>query len=245
MTTRTLVTVMGASGRMGVELQRALTHSPYARTSALVVRPGSALVNRPAQSPGLPAYTDDLHGAIASADVVVEFVGGPALIGVLNAAERSRRPVVCGSTGLGSEQTNALRSASKTIPVFYAANMSVGVSVMNDLIREATRKLGQGYDIEVVEAHHRNKVDAPSGTAKRLIQTRLDAGADKVAGHSLRGGDVIGDHTVHFLGVGDRIEITHRANTRQTFAQGALRAALWLRDQPPGLYGMKDMLESR
>ncbi len=116
---------------------------------------------------------------------------------------------------------------------------------MVDLIQQATRLLGQSYDIEVVEAHHRNKADAPSGTAKRLIQALMEAGAERVAAHSMRGGDVVGDHAVHFLGDGDRIEITHRATTRQTFARGALRGALWLLEKSPGLYGMPDVLRNK
>jgi 4-hydroxy-tetrahydrodipicolinate reductase len=167
-----------------------------------------------------------------------------------------------GTTGLGAHARAALDVAAHSVPVVYAANYSVGINVMLKLIADAARALGPDYDLEIVEAHHRAKHDAPSGTALRLAEALADAtgrnlpATARYARHgdigprtpseigiqTVRGGDVVGDHTVFFLGYGDRIEITHRATTRDTFAVGAVRAALWTAGRPAGLYDMRAVL---
>ena len=170
--------------------------------------------------------------------------------------------LVVGTTGLGTHSRAALDVASQRIPVVYAANYSVGINVMLKLIADAARALGHDYDMEIVEAHHRGKKDAPSGTALRLAEALAQASgrdlaaaaryarhgdigarsANEIGIQTVRGGDVVGDHTVFFLGNGDRIEITHRATTRDTFAVGAVRAALWVAGCQPGLYDMRNVL---
>ena len=167
-----------------------------------------------------------------------------------------------GTTGVHDAGKRALAEAAKRVPIVFAPNTSVGVTALLSLVANAARLLGPGYDIEIVETHHRHKRDAPSGTALRLGQALAEATgraldrdgrftrhgdvgprtAAEIGIQTLRGGDVIGDHTVFFLGEGERIEITHRATSRDTFARGAVRAALWLRGRAPGLYDMRDVL---
>jgi 4-hydroxy-tetrahydrodipicolinate reductase len=180
------------------------------------------------------------------------------------ATERSRRfsfrarvPLVSGTTGIGEEGQSALREAAENAPVLWAPNMSLGVELLARLTVEATALLGDDYDIEILETHHRRKVDAPSGTALRLAEGVLKARPDVVSPgqqgvsgrskrselgmHSLRSGNIVGDHTIHFLGTCERIEITHRATERDLFARGALRAARWLIGRNPGRYELGDL----
>jgi 4-hydroxy-tetrahydrodipicolinate reductase len=177
------------------------------------------------------------------------------------AAERGAALVV-GTTGVDAQGKQALTAAAARVPVVFAPNTSVGITVLLQLVAEAARLLGPGYDMEIVEAHHRMKRDAPSGTALRLAEALAEAtGRDlgrearytrqgdvgprtgtEIGIQTIRGGDVVGDHTVFFLGDGERIEVTHRASTRDTFARGAVRAALWTAGRAPGLYDMRDVL---
>jgi len=204
---------------------------------------------------------DDLAAALAGADVVVDFSSAQATRGLLAAATAARKPVVIGTTGHGAEEQAALRTLAAAIPCVWAGNFSVGVNLLFALTRLTSRTLGEGYDTEVVEMHHRQKKDAPSGTAIRLLEIILEERrlgrealrhgreglvgarpAGEVGVHALRGGDVIGDHTVHFAGAGERLELVHRASDRAVFAQGALRAAQWIVGRPPGVYDMQDVL---
>lgn len=218
---------------------------------------------------GLVAGIDPLGVRIASelpdagvAAVWIDFSSpAAAAASAAKAAERGAALVV-GTTGLGPEAKHALVQAAHRIPVVLAPNTSVGVTVLLQLVADAAQLLGPDYDLEIVETHHRWKRDAPSGTALRLAQALAEAtGRDlsrdahyarqgdigprtkaEIGIQTVRGGDVVGDHTVYFLGDGERIEITHRASTRDTFARGAIRAALWVRDRVPGLYDMRDVL---
>ena len=173
--------------------------------------------------------------------------------------------LVIGTTGLDAAGVEAIRSASSRIPIVFAPNMSLGMNVMFKVVVDVARALGAGYDVEIIEAHHRQKKDAPSGTALALGRALADAAKhrlDEVAVYArhgdvgprstgeigiqtIRAGDIVGDHTVLFGGLGERLEITHRASSRDTFARGALRAAQWLSDKPPGLYDMQDVLGLR
>jgi 4-hydroxy-tetrahydrodipicolinate reductase len=173
--------------------------------------------------------------------------------------------MVIGTTGFSVEEKQRLAEAGKDIPIVFAANFSVGVNLCLKLLDTAARVLGDDVDIEITEAHHRHKVDAPSGTALRMgevIAKALDRDLEKVAVYgregqtgardrksigfaTIRAGDIVGDHTVLFAADGERVEITHKASSRMTFAKGAVRAALWLQDQPPGLYDMQDVLDLR
>lgn len=230
---------------MGLELQACVLEDSQLTATALIERAGSNVLGGRGISDALPVYSSDIAAAADNADVIVDFTTQSAFQAALQAAVTSRTAMVSGTTGLSGEDLQTLSEAARIIPVVYSPNMSVGIQVMLDLLRRAATALGAEYDIELVETHHRRKVDAPSGTAKRLHAELVGvvANAAEVPVHAIRGGDVVGDHSAYFMGPGDRIEITHRATTRRTFAAGALRAAKWLLGKPPGLYDMKDVLE--
>jgi 4-hydroxy-tetrahydrodipicolinate reductase len=204
---------------------------------------------------------DELAGALKSVDAVIDFSSPQATRGLLEAAAAANKPVVIGTTGHSPEEKAALLKIAARVPCVWAGNFSVGVNVLYSLTRRASATLGADFDTEVIEMHHRLKKDAPSGTAARLVEIileerKLDRSAlrhgregltgersrSEVGMHSIRGGDVIGDHTVIFAGEGERIEITHRASDRAVFAHGALRAAKWAAVQKPGVYDMQDVL---
>ncbi len=204
---------------------------------------------------------DDVASAIAGVDVIVDFSSAKATQGLLELAVAARKPLVIGTTGHSPEEKALLLKSAAKVPCVWAGNFSVGVNLLYALTRRASRTLGEDYDTEVVEMHHRLKKDAPSGTAARLLEIILEErklgrenlrhGREGITGerphsevgvHSLRGGDVIGDHTVIFAGSGERLELTHRASDRAVFANGALRAAKWVVAQKPGVYDMQDVL---
>lgn len=204
------------------------------------------------------AISDDMSSALLGAQVVIDFSLPQALEQLARLAARQGIALVSGTTGL--RDLSILDTAAARIPVLWAANMSLGIQVLAELAAEAARRLGSAFDIEISETHHRNKVDAPSGTGLRLADAVREARAlrtvtgrqgivgarasDEIGVLALRGGDVIGDHTVHLLGPGERLELTHRATSRDLFAQGALRAARWLVGQPPGRYSLRDLLDA-
>jgi 4-hydroxy-tetrahydrodipicolinate reductase len=214
---------------------------------------------------GLPGLSFALMPALAQcavADVVIDFTLPAALQSHLDACVALKRPLVIGTTGLTAEHQQAIDAAARSIPVLGAPNMSVGVTLLQQLVEQAARTLGASYDVEVLEMHHRHKVDAPSGTALALGEAAargLDRNlyehavygregaegprdANTIGFATLRGGDVIGEHTVFLAGSGERLELGHRATSRETFAFGAIRAAQWLQTQPVGRYDMKDAL---
>lgn len=254
---------------MGRALIEAVLATPELRLAACVEAAGSALVGADAgvlvgRPPAGIAIGDDVAAALAASSVVVDFTRPQATLVLLAACVEAQRPLVIGTTGFDAGQKTAIAAAAERIPVCLSANYSIGVNVCLKLLGEAATALGAGYDVEIVEAHHRHKVDAPSGTALAMgqaVATALgrDLSRDAVYGRegqtgaraastigfaTVRGGDVVGDHTVMFLGDGERIEIAHRASTRTNFARGALRAAVWLAapDRPPGLYSMAQVL---
>jgi 4-hydroxy-tetrahydrodipicolinate reductase len=204
---------------------------------------------------------DDASLHAASCDVIVDFSSPAGTRSVLEIAVARRRPIVIGTTGHGAPEKASLLALASQVPCVWAGNYSVGVNLLFALTRRAARTLGPDYDAEVVEMHHRFKKDAPSGTAARLLEIILEErklgaealrhGREGITGertssevgiHSLRGGDVVGDHTVIFAALGERLELTHKASDRGIFARGALRAALWVRDRPAGVYDMQDVL---
>ena len=204
---------------------------------------------------------DDLPAAIAQGDVVIDFSLHTATADIAGLCARHKKAIVIGTTGhTDAERAEVLKFKAK-IPMVWASNFSTGVNTLFWLTRKAAEILGPDYDLEIVEMHHRMKMDAPSGTAKTLAQILAEARkqhldktarhgrlgiGERVPGeigiHSIRGGDVVGDHTVIFANTGERLELTHRASSRETFANGALRAALWVVEQKPGLYDMQDVL---
>ncbi len=206
----------------------------------------------------------DLSKIIEKADVVIDFAGNTeAVLSHLRliAADKNKKGMVIGTTGFTEDQMKEIKELSKDVPVVLAPNMSIGVNLLFKLVQEAARALkDKGYDIEVVEMHHRFKKDAPSGTAVKIVDIlKKETGiknviygregiyengrpSDEIAVFALRGGDVVGEHTVIFAGMGERIELTHRAGSRDIFAKGAVEAAKWIKDKPAGLYDMMDVL---
>lgn len=200
-------------------------------------------------------------GSLDACDVVIDFSLPEGSLAIVREAVEADKPVVVGTTGHSEAEGDVLREAAKSIPLVWAGNYSVGVNVLFHLTRLAAGILAEGYDPEVIEAHHRHKKDAPSGTAMNLVDILRESydgparqGREGICGprpaqeigvHAIRGGEIVGDHTVLFAGAGDRLELTHRAQDRRVFAEGALRAARWAISQPPGLYAMEDVLGFR
>ncbi len=205
----------------------------------------------------------DLEAVIAETDVIIDFSQIESTLNTVEIARQNNTAVVIGTTGFSDEQKAKIQAASKEIPILLAPNMSVGVNLLFELAAQVAKKLGDDYDIEVFDAHHRFKKDAPSGTAEKLLDVLVEArGLDRkkdvyygrqgktaerkgneIAVHAMRAGDIVGDHTVTFCTLGERVELTHRAHSRDTFAKGSLRAARFLVKQKPGSYTMQEVLK--
>ena len=205
---------------------------------------------------------DDLEAAISKGDVLADFSAPAATPGIVELCAGSKKAIVIGTTGLSDGERARIERRKAEIPIVWSSNFSTGVNTLFWLTRRAAEILGPDFDLEIIEMHHRMKKDAPSGTAKSLAEIladvrklQLDQAArhgragivgertkSEIGIHSVRGGDVVGDHTVIFASMGERLELTHRASSREAFANGALRAALWAVKQPPGLYNMQDVL---
>jgi 4-hydroxy-tetrahydrodipicolinate reductase len=267
------VAIAGAGGRMGQALVEAALGQSELSLSAALDLSGSPLLGRDAgERIGQRTGVDvghDVDAALAKSDVLIDFTRPEGTLAHAAACAAQGVGLVAGTTGLSASQKADLAAHARAIPIVFAPNMSVGVNVLAKLVALATSRLGPAYDVEVVEMHHRHKVDAPSGTALLLgeaaamaMQTTLDQSAvyarhgttgprkpRTIGFATLRGGDVVGEHTVVFAAEGERIELTHRATSRQTFAQGAMRAALFVAarraERKPGLYDMADVLELR
>ena len=261
------IAVLGANGRMGLALIRLIAASDRAVLAGALTEPGHATVGRDAgQLAGLDslgvALTDQLEMAIADCDIAIDFPAPAATARHAQACAAHRCSLVVGTTGLGAVELAALQSAAGSIAVLSSRNMSIGITVLTELVRQAARLLGPGFDAEISEAHHRAKKDAPSGTALQLGEALAEARAQKLADvavydrsgltagrpaqaigfSSVRAGSIVGDHTVLLASDEEVLELTHRATDRALFARGALRAAAWLADQPAGLYSMQDVL---
>jgi len=241
---KTRIVIVGSKGRMGEALLRLAALDPKLELVAGIDK------------------GDNLLDVIDRADALIEFAHHSLSADLAQTAVAHGKALVVGTTGHTAEERAAIATASASIPIVFAPNFSVGVNLLFYLTQIAAEVLGENFDQEVVEMHHRLKIDAPSGTARRLGEILAEAAGGtyeeltqhgrhgdvgarpkRVIGmHALRGGDVVGDHTVHFANVGERIELTHRASSRDTFASGALRAARWACGQKPGLYSMQDVL---
>ena len=258
--------IVGATGRMGQALLRAGRETSAIRIVAAVASQNSPHIGQDAgqlagQTPLGVAITNDLRAVLAACDVVIDFSRPEATAANLGACRTATKPLLIGTTGLPRELDSDFIEAARNIPVLVAANTSIGASLLTELVRACARALPPEFDIEIVEAHHRQKKDAPSGTALALGRaaaeargrelsdvavTNRAAGALRAEGDIgfsvIRGGDIIGEHTVLFTGAGEQLTLSHRATDRAIFARGALRAAAWLAVQPVGLYDMQHVV---
>jgi 4-hydroxy-tetrahydrodipicolinate reductase len=260
------IAVAGASGRMGHMLIEAIAASPDCQLAGALDIAGSPALGQDAaaflgRTSGV-AITSDLRAGLANSQFLIDFTRPEGTLAHLAVCRELGVKVVIGTTGFSDAQKAQIAEAAKDTAVMMAPNMSVGVNVVLKLLQQAARALAEGYDIEIIEAHHRHKVDAPSGTALKMGEVVAEAlgrdlkscavyGREGVTGErdpstigfaTIRGGDVVGDHTVLFAGIGERIEISHKASSRATFAQGSLRAVRFLAGQSKGLFGMDDVL---
>lgn len=270
MSAATPIVVSGATGRMGRTLVSLATETPDVEVAGALEAPGHAQLGMDAGTiAGAPA-----NGVLVNADptatlvaprVLIEFSWPEPSLEHLRIAAANGCPVVLGTTGFDAAQQEELDAIAQKVPVLQATNMSVGVTLLTEVVEMVARKLGPTFDMEVMETHHRLKKDAPSGTALTLAQAATrgrganlddwgvygrqgmvgERQAEEIGVMALRGGDVVGDHTVFFFGTGERLELTHKAGSRDAFASGALRAAHWLENQAPGAYRMQDVLGLR
>jgi 4-hydroxy-tetrahydrodipicolinate reductase len=253
------IAIAGAAGRMGQMLVREIERTEGASLAGALEGPGSKALST---ETGGVKIVADAAAAIATANVLIDFTVPAATVAHARVCADKGVSMVIGTTGLDPEQTRAIHEAAKKVPILWAANMSLGVNILLALVEKTASMLDPAYDIEIVEMHHRHKIDAPSGTA--LALGKAAAAGRKVElekvwrksrdGHTgarpageigfatLRGGEEVGVHTVMFAAAGERLELSHRSFSRETYASGAVRAALWLKGKKPGLYGMKDVL---
>ncbi|MFM8551282.1 MAG: 4-hydroxy-tetrahydrodipicolinate reductase [Nitrospiraceae bacterium] len=264
------VIVAGAAGRMGGRLVCLLKESAALTLAGAIESKGHVSIGEDAGEVAGCGHSgvtirDDFAGAMERGEVVIDFSAPAATLEHLRAAAQARRAMVIGTTGFDAQELAELRSIAKSIPCVFSPNMSVGVNIIFKAIAEMAKTFGEDYDIEIIEAHHRLKKDAPSGTALKMAEVLAKAvnrdleqvgvyarkgliGERKkgeIGIQTIRAGDIVGDHTVLFGGMGERVEVTHRVQSRDTFARGALRAARWVVKQPPGLYDMMDVLGLR
>ena len=261
------IAIAGSSGRMGRVLLECIAQADDLVLHAALEHDGSAMLGRDAgELSGAVCgvkISADVEAALQGADVLIDFTRPEGTLRHLEICRRLGVSMVIGTTGFSAQQKAQLGAAAQDVGIVFAPNMSVGVNLVFKLLETASRVLAQGYDIEIIEAHHRHKVDAPSGTALGLGEVVAHTlgrdlaecavyGREGVTGErdpstigfaTVRGGDIVGDHTVLFAGIGERIEITHKASSRATFALGALRAARFLKANPAGMYDMQDVLE--
>ncbi|QWE17612.1 4-hydroxy-tetrahydrodipicolinate reductase [Polynucleobacter sp. AP-Nino-20-G2] len=263
------IAIAGATGRMGKMLIEAVLNSPDAELVGALEHDSCPQLGEDAgaflgKKTGV-AITSDISKALTGAEFLIDFTRPEGTMAHLAVAQKTGSKMIIGTTGLSAEQIDNLKKASANLAIVFAPNMSVGVNATFKLLEIAAKMLNQGYDIEIIEAHHRHKVDAPSGTALKMGEVIADALGEKLddvavyarEGHTgerkegsigfatIRGGDIVGDHTVLFAGDGERIEISHKSSSRQSYAQGSLRAARFLQAQATGLYDMQDVLGLR
>ena len=257
--------VAGSAGRMGRALIEAVLDAPDLSLAAALEQKGNSHIGETVSGrAGVPGVRigDDIAKAVAGADVLVDFTRPEGTLAHLAGCRKQRVNMVIGTTGFGDAQKKEIAAAARDVAIVMSPNFSVGVNVAFRLLEVAARALGSGYDVEIVEAHHRHKVDAPSGTALRMgdvvahalgrdLKKHAVYGREGVTGErkdetigfaTIRGGDLVGDHTVMFIGAGERLEVSHRATSRANFALGALRAARFVAQQKSGLFDMADVL---
>jgi len=261
------IAVCGAAGRMGGRIITAVVEADGMELSGALERPGHPMLGQDAGfNAGLGAIgvaiSDDLNAVVKGCDVLIDFTSPKVSLKNLEVCALQKKSIVIGSTGFTPEERALAQELARDIPVVLAPNMSVGVNVAFKVLADMAKILGEDFDVEIVEAHHRLKKDSPSGTAVRMgevVATALGRDYNKVANfhregicgertkeeigmQTIRGGDIVGEHTVYFIGMGERIELTHRAHTRDMFSRGSVRAAKWVTRAKPGLWDMQDVL---
>ena len=261
------VIVRGAAGRMGIHLVSLLLRNEKLRLFGAIERKGHPASGRDAgEFAGLGKsgiiISETIPSNLPKETVCIDFSSPESTLGGFRWAEENRIPLVIGTTGFNEEQSGRISALAKKIPVVFSPNMSIGVNLMFKLLKEAASKLSRDYDMEIVELHHHLKKDAPSGTALKMARILADSLGEKLENvavyhregmigerkkkeigiQTVRAGDIVGEHTVYFVGPGERLEITHKASSRENFAQGALVAAGWLSGKSPGLYDMQAVL---
>jgi 4-hydroxy-tetrahydrodipicolinate reductase len=259
--------IAGAAGRMGMRLVALTLDTPALQLSGAVEAKGHPALGKDAGEVAQVGQvnvtvTDDLNSCLSQGDVIIDFTAPSSCLANLQQAVKSAKAMVIGTTGFSDQELAELHAFARKIPCVFSPNMSVGINVLLSTVGKIARSLGEQYNIEVIEAHHNKKKDAPSGTALKLAEALAEGmewdlkevgvyarhgitGERKtreIGMQTIRAGDIVGDHTILLGGPGERIEITHRAHTRDTFARGALRAAEWVALKPPGLYSMADVL---
>jgi 4-hydroxy-tetrahydrodipicolinate reductase len=230
--------IAGVCGKMGRRIFELAQQDKDFEISLALERKGIPEIGKEAGKLKISSSAD----GVFLIDVLIDFTIPEASINLLDYAAKYRKALVLGTTGFTAEQVQKIEEIARVIPVVFSPNMSVGVNVLFSMLPEIAKRLGPDYTIEIVEAHHKWKKDAPSGTAKKMMQVLKDATGKEVPAHAIRLGDIIGDHTVIFCGNSERIEIKHQAHTRDLFVLGALRAAKWIAGKPAGLYSMQDVL---
>ncbi len=262
------VTVAGVAGRMGSRIASLCIEHPDINLVGAFERKGHDKIGEDIGlligkgNLGIP-IVDDIRTVIDNTDVIIDFTTVGSTLNNIRIASESKKAMVIGTTGFSKEDLKEISALSESIPCVMAPNMSVGVNLLFKILEDIAKVLGDDYDVEIIEAHHRMKKDAPSGTALKMAEIIANTlgrnledvvvyarkgligqrDAKEIGIQTIRAGDIVGEHTVLFGGIGERIEITHRASSRDTFARGAIRAALWIYGKKPGLYNMLDVLE--
>ncbi len=231
--------IAGVCGKMGRRIYELALHEKEFEVALALERKGIPAIGRELGKIKISSSPD----GIFLIDVFVDFTSPDATMTNLEYVARYKKALVLGTTGLSDEQVRKVEEVSHALPVVYSPNMSVGVNTLFALLPQLAQRLGSDYSVEIIEAHHKAKKDAPSGTAKKFSQLIAEVTRKEVPTHSIRLGDIVGDHTVIFCGNSERIEITHQAHSRDLFALGALKAARWVADKQPGLYSMQDVLK--
>ena len=232
--------IAGVCGRMGRRIFELANKDKDFEIDLALEKKGTPMIGRELGKIKISSGLDGLF----LVDVFIDFTTPEATEMHLDYVARYKKSAVLGTTGLGEPQLKKIEAVSQVVPVVFSPNMSVGVNVLFEVLPEVFRKLGSDYSIEIVEAHHKAKKDAPSGTAKKLSRVLADVAKQDIPIHAIRLGDIVGDHTVIFCGNSERIEIKHQAHSRDLFALGALKAAKWVIGKPPGLYSMQDVLRT-
>lgn len=229
----------GVCGKMGRRILELAQGSKDFEVTLALEKKGTPMIGRELGKLKISSGADGLF----LVDVFIDFTSPEATQENINYVAKYKKALVLGTTGLSADQLNKVEEISKVVPVVFSPNMSVGVNLLFDVLPQIASKLGSDYNIEIVEAHHKLKKDAPSGTAKKMGEALKEAVKKDIPIHSIRLGDIVGDHTVVFCGNSERIEIKHQAHSRDLFALGALKAARWVAGKPAGLYSMQDVLK--